>query len=98
MVVAGLYPSYETFYNSVIRLFYFTSGIYYTPIRMPEWVREILVWNPLLQGVEFFRSGFYHQYNPHWLDVNYLLTWVMASLCIGFALERALRGRMVPQT
>jgi ABC-type polysaccharide/polyol phosphate export permease/Tfp pilus assembly protein PilF len=98
MVVAGLYPSYETFYNSVIRLFYFTSGIYYTPIRMPEWVREILVWNPLLQGVEFFRSGFYHQYNPHWLYVNYLLTWVMASLCIGFALERALRGRMVPQT
>jgi capsular polysaccharide transport system permease protein len=58
-------------------------------------VRDTLAWNPVLQGVELFRSGFFPQYEPHWLDVNYLLVWVVASVGIGFALERSLRARMV---
>ena len=40
MVIIEMYPAYETFYNSLIRLLYFSSGIYYTPISMPEWVRD----------------------------------------------------------
>lgn len=98
MVVSEFLPSYEIFYHSLLRLLYFSSGIYYTPIKMPAWVRDYLVWNPVLQGVEFFRAGFYYKYDPHWLDPHYLLTWVLASLCIGFTLERALRARMVLQT
>ena len=98
MVIIEMYPAYETFYNSLIRLLYFSSGIYYTPISMPEWVRDYLVWNPILQGIEFFRAGFYYKYNPHWLDLSYLLSWMLVSLCIGFALERGLRGKMVVHT
>jgi capsular polysaccharide transport system permease protein len=98
LVVTGMYPAYETFYSSVVRLLYFTSGIYYTPLKMPDWVRDILAWNPLMQGLELFRSGFYRQYYPHWVDVYYLLAWVIASLCIGFSLERAFRKRMEVHT
>jgi capsular polysaccharide transport system permease protein len=98
LVISGLFPSYETFYAALVRMLYFSSGIYYSPIAMPDWVRSWLVWNPVLQGVEFFRSGFYHQYEPHWLDVPYLLTWVLATTGIGFALERAMRPRMVVHT
>jgi ABC-type polysaccharide/polyol phosphate export permease/Tfp pilus assembly protein PilF len=98
LVVLEAFPSYETFYASLIRLLYVASGIYFSPISMPDWVRDILVWNPILQGIEFFRSGFFPQYDPHWLDVNYLLIWVVASIGVGFALERALRARMVLYT
>lgn len=94
MVVVGLFPSYATFYEAVIRLLYFGSGIYYSPIAMPDWVRAYLVWNPVLQAIEFFRSGFFTQYQPHWLDVNYLALWALSSVGIGLAMERALRGRM----
>ncbi len=94
VVVVGLFPSYETFYAALTRLLYFASGIYYTPITMPPVFREWLVWNPVLQGIEMFRSGFYHQYDPHWLDVNYLVLWAVGSIAMGFALERALRARM----
>jgi len=51
-------------------------------------VRDYLAWNPILQCVEFFRTGFYYKYDPHWLNISYLLIWVLASLCIGFALGR----------
>jgi ABC-type polysaccharide/polyol phosphate export permease/Tfp pilus assembly protein PilF len=94
MVIVGLFPSYATFYEAVIRLLYFGSGIYYSPIAMPDWVRAYLTWNPVLQAIEYFRSGFFAQYQPHWLDVNYLLLWVLSSVGIGFAMERSLRGRM----
>jgi capsular polysaccharide transport system permease protein len=98
LVIVEAFPSYETLYASLIRVLYVASGIYFSPIVMPDWVREGLAWNPILQGIEFFRSGFFPQYDPHWLDVNYLLIWVVASIGIGFALERALRGRMVVYT
>jgi ABC-type polysaccharide/polyol phosphate export permease/Tfp pilus assembly protein PilF len=98
LVIVEAFPSYETLYASLIRLLYVASGIYFSPISMPDWVREILTWNPILQGIELFRSGFFPQYEPHWLDVNYLLVWVVASIGIGFALERALRARMVVYT
>lgn len=98
LVILEAFPSYETLYASLIRMLYVASGIYFSPISMPDWVREILAWNPILQGIEYFRSGFFPQYDPHWLDVNYLLIWVVASIGIGFALERALRARMVVYT
>jgi ABC-type polysaccharide/polyol phosphate export permease/Flp pilus assembly protein TadD len=95
LVVVETFPSYETVYAAFVRLLYVASGIYYSPIAMPDWIREALAWNPMLQSIEFFRSGFFPQYEPHWLDVTYLLTWVVASVGIGFGLERALRARMV---
>ncbi|HQT77114.1 MAG: hypothetical protein B7Z80_05105 [Rhodospirillales bacterium 20-64-7] len=91
VVLSGLFPSYDTFYAALIRLLYFASGIYYSPITMPDMVRRWLLWNPVLQGIDLFRSGFFSQYEPHWLDVEYLLAWVVASIGIGFAAERALR-------
>ena len=94
VVIGGLFPSYETLYAALTRLLYFASGIYYTPIVMPAAIREWLTWNPVLQAIEMFRAGFYHQYDPHWLDVNYLMMWSIGSLATGFALERALRNRM----
>ena len=94
VVIAGLFPSYETLYAALTRVLYFASGIYYTPIVMPAAIREWLTWNPVLQAIEMFRSGFYHQYDPHWLDVNYLTLWAVGSVTIGFALERALRHKM----
>jgi ABC-type polysaccharide/polyol phosphate export permease/Flp pilus assembly protein TadD len=98
LVVVEMFPSYETVYAAFLRLLYVTSGIYYSPIAMPDWIREALAWNPILQGIEFFRSGFFPQYEPHWLDPAYLLTWVVASIGLGFGLERALRVRMVVYT
>ena len=98
MVVAEMFPSYRTFYDALLRMLYFTSGIYFSALMMPDWVRSWLEWNPILQAIELFRSGFFRQYEPHWLDVNYLILWVIASIGIGFAMERSLRGKMVVHT
>jgi capsular polysaccharide transport system permease protein len=94
VVLSSLFPSYETFYAALIRLLYFASGIYYSPIMMPDMVRDWLEWNPVLQGIDLFRSGFFSQYHPHWLNVPYLLAWIVGTIGLGFSAERALRHRL----
>ena len=35
-------------------------------------MRDILAWNPILHAVDWFRSSFFAEYEPHWLDRSYL--------------------------
>ncbi len=95
MIVAEMFHTWEAVVSAALRLMYFLSGIYYSPLMMPAWIRDILVWNPVLQGVEWFRSGFFRQYSPHWLDVPYLLCWVVSCLVVGFAMQRVMGRRLV---
>jgi capsular polysaccharide transport system permease protein len=92
--VVEFWSSWETFFAALIRLMYFVSGIYYSPISMPAEVRDILIWNPVLQGIEWFRAGFYLGYEPHWLHRGYMLASAAVALLLGLAAERAARQRM----
>lgn len=94
LVLSELLRSWDVLFAAVNRLLYFASGIYYSPVVMPDEVRRVLAWNPVLHCVEWFRAGFYRQYEPHWLDRVYLLTWAAGALLLGLAAERALRRRM----
>ncbi len=94
LVAINFFPGWETVFNSVVRLLYFASGIYYTPISMPDAVRDALVWNPVLQGVELFRAGFYEGYAPFWLNTPYLLWCVAGALALGLTLEQAARRHL----
>jgi capsular polysaccharide transport system permease protein len=93
-VLAEFQPAWETLFAAIVRLMYFASGIYYSPIAMPAPLREVLVWNPVLQGIEWFRAGFYGGYEPHWLAPDYLLGAALLALLLGLAAERAARPRL----
>jgi capsular polysaccharide transport system permease protein len=80
---------------SIIRLQYFTAGIFYVPQQMPDWLRDVLVLNPLLQCLEWFRTAFFDQYAPPWLDRPYTVMVTLAVVMFGFTLEAALRRRQV---
>ena len=98
MVIQNFFHAWETLFSAIIRLLYFASGIYYSPISMPDSARAFLEWNPILQGVELFRAGFFPEYNPVWIDLPYLGFWVLTSLLLGFGLEQSLRRRLKRQT
>ncbi len=95
MVICEYWSSWETIYAAIVRLLYFASGLYYSPISMPASLRDILLWNPVLQGIEWFRAGFYANYEPHWLDVSYLLSWSVGALLLGLLLERVARPSLM---
>src|SRR6185437_8323761 len=85
-VVQARLRSWDKIYVQVTRILYFASGIFYVPAMMPAWVRDLLVWNPLLQAIDWFRVGFYPSYDPPWLDRTFLAVAAIAVLAMGLAL------------
>ena len=70
------------------------TGIFYVPGMMPDWARELLSWNPLLHSVDWFRSGFFATYQPHWLDRRYLLVAAISAMLAGLAVHGAFRRKL----
>jgi capsular polysaccharide transport system permease protein len=93
-VINAFAKSWDKIWAQLTRLLYFCSGIFYVPGMMPEWIRDIVAWNPLLHAVDWFRSSFFREYEPHWLDRSYLLTFAIVTLLAGLGLERGLQRRL----
>jgi capsular polysaccharide transport system permease protein len=93
-VINAFFKSWDKIWAQLTRTLYFCSGIFYVPGMMPDWVRDILVWNPLLHAVDWFRSSFFPEYEPHWLDRSYLAIVAVVSLAAGLCLERGLRRHL----
>jgi capsular polysaccharide transport system permease protein len=93
-VANNLSKVWQQSWITISRMLYFLSGIFFVPQMMPAWARDILVWNPLLVGVEWFRSGFFTNYSPPWIDKSYMISISLACIVIGVALERGLRRRL----
>ena len=93
-VAASCFEIWTRVWYSVQRTLYFVSGIFYMAQFMPGWVREIIVWNPLLVGIEWFRNGFFEQYQPPWLNKPWLVSVAFASLLIGLMLEHSFKRYM----
>jgi capsular polysaccharide transport system permease protein len=70
------------------------TGIFYVPAMMPDRMRDILVWNPILQAIDWFRAGFFPIYDPHWLDRRYVVIIAVVAALAGIGLERGLRRRL----
>jgi ABC-type polysaccharide/polyol phosphate export permease/Flp pilus assembly protein TadD len=93
-VINAFSKSWDKIWVQFTRLLYFCSGIFYVPGMMPDWIRDILAWNPVLHAVDWFRSSFFQEYDPHWLDRSYLSTVAVLTLLAGLGLERGLRRRL----
>jgi ABC-type polysaccharide/polyol phosphate export permease len=93
-VITAFFKSWDKIWSQLIRILYFCSGIFYVPGMMPDWIRDILAWNPILHAVDWFRSSFFQEYDPYWLDRSYLSTAAVVTLLAGLGLERGLRRRL----
>ena len=93
-VLNALIKSWDNVFRLITRPLYLLSGIFFMPEKLPSPFNEWFLWNPVLHGIEWFRSGFYEGYGKYSLDRGYLLTWVLVSLLIGFALERKMRIKL----
>ena len=93
-VINAFFKSWDKIWAQLTRILYFCSGIFYVPGMMPDWIRDMLAWNPVLQAVDWFRASFFADYQPHWLDRAYLAAAAALVLLAGLALERSLRRRL----
>jgi capsular polysaccharide transport system permease protein len=99
--------------NSVISLFvsnwgllfgllstpvYFLSGIFFMVSEMPPVYRPYLLYNPFLHLVEWYRTGFYQNYDTGYLDRSYVLHFAVGVLVVGLGLIRICRRKILEPT
>ncbi|MEM6971897.1 MAG: ABC transporter permease [Pseudomonadota bacterium] len=73
--------------NIASRVLLFISGVFYMPAYLPPFLRDWLVWNPLLHAIELMRVGVYGgDYPALLLDTLYLCLFCLASTAFALGL------------
>jgi capsular polysaccharide transport system permease protein len=89
LIIAEFFRPWTLIYASATRGLAFLSGVFYLPTLMMPAVRDIVVWNPIFHGVEWFRVGLYGNYPAVLLDREYLGVSALCIFFLGLVLERA---------
>ncbi len=91
----ALFRIWTLIYGVASRSLIFISGVFYAPeLYLPPAYRDILVWNPVLHGLSWFRTAIYPTYPQNMLDRGYLLACALAAIAAGVVLDRVI-GRVV---
>jgi capsular polysaccharide transport system permease protein len=96
-VIRRFTPSISNVYLVIMGPAFFVSCVFFSLSSIPTEYREILVWNPLVHGVEAFRSGYYPEYIDADVDLLYLFGWAVVLNCFGLVGEWLTRFRSLTQ-
>lgn len=64
---------YEQVWGVVARPMFLVSGVFFLPDSLPKPFSTILLWNPIVHVVMWFRTGVYDEYRAYLLDVPFVL-------------------------
>lgn len=92
-VILSLWESWSHVEKVLTKPLFFLSGIFYIPSMLPPEAVAILKWNPVLHLVEWFREGFYMNYNSVVLDRSYPLGIALGLILAGMCGERLYRKK-----
>jgi capsular polysaccharide transport system permease protein len=96
-VMFALFRAWVAFQVIGIIVMYFTAGVFIPPTSLPEKIRELMWYNPLLHSVEWLRSAYYEGYGYGMLDQRYLLGYALVTFVAALAIGRGIRGRLLMQ-
>jgi capsular polysaccharide transport system permease protein len=94
-VIALAAPLWLTGYVLVTIILWMTSGIMFVPDALPDVLREVLAYNPVLQVIEWVRSAYYEGYGDLVLDRGYAIGVGIVTVFLGLLLERGMRGHLL---
>lgn len=92
-VIQRLVPVWHYFWGAIARALILFSGALYVADFLPVYLRDVLVWNPVLHAVELFRQGFYPYYPTLIYDGSYMWGCALAPIAVGLCLQRLFRRK-----
>lgn len=85
LVGSYYFPNLKQVLSWVNRALYFASGVIYAPINIPQFARDFLVYNPLLQCIELARQALSLDYRvPPQVTAAYPAGFALVYLSIAF--------------
>lgn len=93
--ITALFPPFTTVYALSMILVYASSGTMFVPSNLPEQMRVILSYSPVLECVEWMRSAYYPTYDISQLSREYIWGFSLSCLMLGLGLERIFRRQIL---
>lgn len=78
----------------VMRPMLFISGVFFTASELPDDLRAVLLYNPVLHAVELVRDGWFREFHSDHFDLAYVIGWILLFGYLGLLLERFARRRV----
>jgi capsular polysaccharide transport system permease protein len=94
IIAVGFRP-WITGYALLNIIMWLTSGVFFAAHSLPEPLRYLDSFNPIVHGVEWMRSAYYEGYGSGFLDKEYTIGFAAFNVCLGLLLERLVRGRLL---
>ena len=83
-----MWPTTGQLVPMLLRILFFTSGLFFSVIDLPEKAQAILFYNPVTHIIEYMRNGFVGGYARHYVSLPYLSAFTLALLVVGLLIER----------
>ncbi len=84
-------PTAEHFINPILRPLFWISGLFFSAHELSSSVREMFLWNPILQIIELTRDGWFQTYDHQYYSYSYIMYWILGFLFVGMVSEKLTR-------
>ncbi len=81
--LVGLFDIWGQVWSIATRPLFLMSGIIYLYDAMPDGLRAVLWWNPLIHIVNIMRTGFFPSYKPDDISITYVVSWGLVTTFLG---------------
>lgn len=93
--LAVLWPTLDHIVPMVLRILFFTSGVFFSTTSLSQYVASYLLYNPILQCIEIARQGISASYYVVGCSYGYVFWLGLTVLMLGLLFERYVRKRVM---
>lgn len=93
-IITSFFETYDNFFKPFMQFVYFTSGIFFVVSDLPSAAQAMLLWNPMLHLIDWFRSGALIGYHGEFHQPLPLIGTALAFFLSGIMVERLRRREL----
>lgn len=82
-VLAAFYETFTKIIGFITLPLFFLSGLLYTVDSLPQFARDIIIYNPVIHFIEMIHGNYFMPLDTQYVDYQYMIFWTLIPLFIG---------------